>query len=443
MLSIHKTYFYIFCFCVLSLFLAPALLPFSDELCLAAFAALAGLDMLYNRNLRRYRLMFVLLGVMLFYLAYSLAASPYNIPKAQINDFILQCKPLVAFSLSYAIAPKFTAGEKYFLKKLCIVLAIISVITIATGTYKILLAHIYYQGLLCFGCAVVYLLMSYDRRYERHISPNDLFWGIAILLMGLACSRSKYYGTCVLSLYLIFLYKPGTINLKSLKNIATAIVITGAVLMVAWQKINYYFISGSLSATGNFDPDMLEQVARPMLFAGSLLIFADHLILGSGLASFATFSSSTAINYSSLYHEYGISMVWGLSPEKDTFIADTFYPELAQFGLLGVFFFLTFCWWIWRKFRIALRAESRLLFAVGVMCFALLAIDGVAGCSILQIGGELLMACMGIIAGTTKTIPKTEAKALLARPITELYENKKLKEYGYEFRQNRLLTHHP
>lgn len=116
MLSIHKTYFYIFCFCVLSLFLAPALLPFSDELCLAAFAALAGLDMLYNRNLRRYRLMFVLLGVMLFYLAYSLAASPYNIPKAQINDFILQCKPLVAFSLSYAIAPKFTAGEKYFLK---------------------------------------------------------------------------------------------------------------------------------------------------------------------------------------------------------------------------------------------------------------------------------------------------------------------------------------
>ena len=155
MLSIHKTYFYIFCFCVLSLFLAPALLPFSDELCLAAFAALAGLDMLYNRNLRRYRLMFVLLGVMLFYLAYSLAASPYNIPKAQINDFILQCKPLVAFSLSYAIAPKFTAGEKYFLKKLCIVLAIISVITIATGTYKILLAHIYYQGLLCFGCAAV------------------------------------------------------------------------------------------------------------------------------------------------------------------------------------------------------------------------------------------------------------------------------------------------
>ena len=136
-------------------------------------------------------------------------------------------------------------------------------------------------------------------------------------------------------------------------------------------------------------------------------------------------------------------MVWGLSPEKDTFIADTFYPELAQFGLLGVFFFLTFCWWIWRKFRIALRAESRLLFAVGVMCFALLAIDGVAGCSILQIGGELLMACMGIIAGTTKTIPKTEAKALLARPINELYENKKLKEYGYEFRQNRLLTHHP
>lgn len=79
------------------LVLAPHLLSFLDELCLLAFAVLAVVDMTFNRCFGKYKLMFVLLGVMALYLAYSLVASPYNIPKAQINDFIAQCKPLIAF----------------------------------------------------------------------------------------------------------------------------------------------------------------------------------------------------------------------------------------------------------------------------------------------------------------------------------------------------------
>ena len=117
MLNIHRAYFYVFFVSVLGLFLAPHLLSFLDELCLLAFAVLAVVDMTFNRCFGKYKLMFVLLGVMVLYLAYSLVASPYNIPKAQINDFIAQCKPLIAFSVSYAIAPQFTANEKWVLKK--------------------------------------------------------------------------------------------------------------------------------------------------------------------------------------------------------------------------------------------------------------------------------------------------------------------------------------
>ena len=97
MLNIHRAYFYVFFVSVLGLFLAPHLLSFLDELCLLAFAVLAVVDMTFNRCFGKYKLMFVLLGVMALYLAYSLVASPYNIPKAQINDFIAQCKPLIAF----------------------------------------------------------------------------------------------------------------------------------------------------------------------------------------------------------------------------------------------------------------------------------------------------------------------------------------------------------
>ena len=200
---------------------------------------------------------------------------------------------------------------------------------------------------------------------------------------------------------------------------------------MAWKKIEYYYFIGN---SDTFDPDVMETFARPVLFGGMFLVLADHLILGSGLATYATFSSGSYINYSKLYYEYNIDKIWGLSPTYSDFIADTFYPELAQFGIVGIVFFSVFCWWIWRKFRIVMRTHHYQIFGIGVISFAFLAIDGTAGCSILQASGELLMAVMGIIAANTKTITKAEAKALLARPATEFYDNKKEKiEYGYKF----------
>lgn len=178
----------------------------------------------------------------------------------------------------------------------------------------------------------------------------------------------------------------------------------------------------------------METYARPVLFGGMVLVLADHLLLGSGLATYATYSSGPDVSYSDLYYDYGINLLWGLSPTYGNFIADTFYPELAQFGLLGIFFFGYFCWWIWRKYRIVMRTHHYQLFGIGVMSFAFLAIDGTAGCTVLQAAGELLMAVMGIVAAQAKAVSKEEAKALLARPVTEFYDNKKEKiEYGNKF----------
>ena len=429
MLNIHRAYFYVFFVSVLGLFLAPHLLSFLDELCLLAFAVLAVVDMTFNRCFGKYKLMFVLLGVMALYLAYSLVASPYNIPKAQINDFIAQCKPLIAFSVSYAIAPQFTANEKWVLKKVCIFLAFMAFFVIAADIYDVTIFHIYYGGLTCVGCAMVYLLMSYDNDNPRAYTRSDLIWTCVILLLGLICTRSKYYGFVVLAFYMLFVYRPGTVNFKSVRNVVVATLAFVLVVLVAWKKIEYYFITGN---SDTFDPDVMETYARPVLFGGMVLVLADHLLLGSGLATYATYSSGPDVSYSDLY--YGINLLWGLSPTYGDFIADTFYPELAQFGLLGIFFFGYFCWWIWRKYRIVMRTHHYQLFGIGVMSFAFLAIDGTAGCAVLQASGSLLMAVMGIVAAQAKAVTKEEAKALLARPVTEFYDNKKEKiEYGYKF----------
>lgn len=298
MLNIHRAYFYVFFVSVLGLFLAPLLLSFLDELCLLAFAVLAVVDMTFNRCFGKYKLMFVLLGVMALYLAYSLVASPYNTPKAQINDFIAQCKPLIAFSVSYAIAPQFTANEKWVLKKVCIFLAFMAFFVIAADIYDVTIFHIYYGGLICVGCAMVYLLMSYDGDNPRAYTRSDLIWTCVILLLGLICTRSKYYGFVVLAFYMLFVYRPGTVNFKSVRNVVVATLAFVLVVLVAWKKIEYYFITGN---SDTFDPDVMETYARPVLFGGMVLVLADHLLLGSGLATYATYSSGPDVSYSDLY----------------------------------------------------------------------------------------------------------------------------------------------
>lgn len=401
MLDINRTYFWLFCFAVLSLMFGIAIFKLADEVCLLAFAILGALDMLYNRRWRAYRLFFVFLAVMAFYAWYSIYFLDYNTPRAIVNDFVIQMKPLIAFSVTYAIAPQFTGKEKRILKYLCIVSSVFSFILMVTNTYRTLLFHVYYQGLLCAGCGIVYLLMAYDKEQPKGWSRKDLLWAVFIFMMGLACTRAKYYGFFVLAMFMLIVYKPGMMNLRNLRNLGILLLVAGAVLVVSWNKIEYYFVTGS---SDTFDPEVAASFARPVLYATSVLIFADHLLLGSGLASFATFSSSTAINYSQLYYKYGIDAVWGLSPTYDTFIADTFYPELAQFGFIGVVLFCMCCWWIWQKLRLLLHGNMSSLFVVGVLALGFLAIDATSSCSVLQVPGELLMAILGMLVAMAKPL---------------------------------------
>ena len=80
------------------------------------------------------------------------------------------------------------------------------------------------------------------------------------------------------------------------------------VLLVAWQKISYYYLSHDLDM---YDIDQKEAFARPVLFGGMVLVLADHFWLGSGLASYATYSSGTSVNYSDLNYDYGSYGVYG------------------------------------------------------------------------------------------------------------------------------------
>ena len=80
-----------------------------------------------------------------------------------------------------------------------------------------------------------------------------------------------------------------------------------------------------------------------MLYVTAPQILYDYFPFGSGFASYGTYSSG--VYYSKIYSDYGIDGIWGMTKSYYNFIADTFYPSLAQFGVIGVCLFFIF--WVY------------------------------------------------------------------------------------------------
>ncbi len=416
MLSINRTYFYLFCGLFISLFISPFIFMIFDELILALMFFLGILDMLYNRNWKKYKILLAGTGILTFYMFYSVFAYSYNVPKAIIKDFIIWMKPVIAFGITYAIMPEFSRAQKQIIRVISGGLCLLGFGLYFTPLFWVTLFHEYYLGSL-FLCTAVVFLITADND-EKYVLGRNLKKIVLILLAGLVCGRSKYFGSVVVLLFMIYVYRPGIFSKMTLKNGLIVFALFAGVIVVAWEKIKFYFITGG-DPTSVFDEDLMVTVARPMLYVAGVLVLWDHFLLGSGLASFATSPSSTDINYSNLYYEYGLDNVWGLSPSYDSFISDTFYPALAQFGMVGVVLFIYVWVWFGQKLRLVIRKNGIVPFIVGVSIITLLLIDSIAAPGIINSFGEMLMAVMGIVLAPVRNISKEEAKEISHRPLEQ------------------------
>ena len=64
----------------------------ADELITLLLALLCMVDILGNKNHQQYKGLFVVVGIMIFYLLYSLFSVHYNTGKAIAYDFFIQIK---------------------------------------------------------------------------------------------------------------------------------------------------------------------------------------------------------------------------------------------------------------------------------------------------------------------------------------------------------------
>lgn len=366
-----------------------------DEFLSLCFLGIGIMDSIVNGRWRQYGFLWIILAIMTFYAAYSFIHVHFNIPKAIFMDFIVELKPFIPIAVLLVIKPEFNDTDRKLIKGISLFNCTILAIGLILGdtVTQFLVFHPTYSGIIIFISVLFYLYCSI--RQDGGIDKRDIKTALIFLTAGLICMRAKYFGYYVFALYFLFLYKTGIMRHFNIKHALGLFALFILVIAVSWHKIQYYFLVGE---SGSFDPDVVQSFARPVLYLTGFQILFDYFPFGTGLASFAT--AASAQYYSDVYYEYGIDRVYGLAPDLDfNFICDTFFPVLAQFGVIGVVLFTYFWVWIYEFLRAMIRQDAPLLkykFIIGSLITIFIMIESVAATTLTGSCGFIVMILLAL-----------------------------------------------
>ncbi|MDR0748574.1 MAG: O-antigen ligase family protein [Tannerellaceae bacterium] len=365
----------------------------ADELCAFALIIFFCYVVISQRDWPMNKAFLVTLGVFLFYLCYSFYIGS-NVKKAIVSDFIIQLKPYVAFFIVYQLCPLFDKNQKAKLRITCVASWLILLFLGILSLFKerIIFDTMYHVSYY-YACVLALSLIWF---FCSENTPKDKFVFILMLSAGLFSTRSKFYGIYLLAIVLV-LFVSHIKQLKfNFKTIIVALAVLAAVIIVGWQKIDLYFALSS-EAEG-VETGLL---ARLMLYMTSVDIFKDYFPLGSGLGSFASYSSG--VYYSDIYAKYGIEKVYGMNSSHYSYIADTYYPCLAQFGVVGVILFITFFIYLIRKSQKIIKYGQNtkyLIITSIIICYIL--IESIADATFTGHRGFFIMMLLGLVFSEQK-----------------------------------------
>lgn len=325
---------------------------------------------------------------MLFYFIYSILIHVTTF-RGVFLDFAQQLRPYAVFYLTWKLAPEFTDKQKKQIKRVMLLSFFGCLIAFK---FKPSLVTPYGSGesaalgqiALC--CAMIYYLFSEQTKRNRNIA-------ILIMLLGLISGKSKYFGECVVFIALVIFVK-SKINFTSVSTLLKVAALGSVVIFFTWTKFNAYYVQG-------FQTDD-QEIARPATYEiGMKIMFHDYIPFGSGLGSFGT--AAAAKEYSPLYYKYQLNTIWGLTPDNPMFLADAFYPTLAEYGIVGLFFFL----WFWkRRLWECNQIKNIVFYRMALMAIMALALESTADSSYLSgkgMGYFMILALCLNSAGVKKT----------------------------------------
>lgn len=322
-----------------------------------------------NRSINRrpWREFMVCLSVIAFYTLYSLMFG-VNVAGGVWLDLLQEIRPYSIIFCTWILNPRFTKKQKKWMLG-TMVLTLFSWIVYHPESIESANAEFPVLGQLAICTGMSWYLLTEDTKRNRYIA-------LALVLTGMFAPKFKFMGEVVCFIAFIFFVKK-KLNFQSTKTILFACILVIVVLAVTWTRFDAYYVSGLSN----------DNLARPMTYKTSLVILGDYFPLGSGMGTFAC--NGAWKYYSPLYYEYHLTDIWGLSPDTGFFICDAYYPTLAQFGIVGVFFFC----WFWKRRLVAFnQIVDMRYYRVAMITFCCLAIEQTADSSWLS--GKGMGFCM-------------------------------------------------
>ena len=347
--------------------------PYIDELFAAFIAVLA----LFRRRRSYYiREYLICGGIFLFFLLYSLFYGT-NVREAVWTDFLLQFKPYVVF---YSVCLLNLRLDSYYKKKLnkwCLRLGLLMIPFGFLTQYGVITSDAGGPRFTSMVSIIGLLYLYSSPRTKKDILITFAIWTIAFIPM-----KSKFFGFYALALFLF--YGIGNKRIKlNLKYLCFGIIALVLVYFAAYEKFSFYFLEGSQSET---------MFARPALYYGALEILKDYFPFGSGFGSYGSYASAEW--FSSLYWSMSITRFSELS--DGLFLCDTFFPSLAQFGVVGVGLFVCFWWRRLKEFNSCYSLDNVYIYKCLFLIFGYFMIESVADTSYVQNRGLFMFLTMAI-----------------------------------------------
>lgn len=317
--------------------------------------------------------LFIFIVISLFYLIYSIILKITS-PIAILYDFQQQVKPFVVFYCTSYLNPKFNKKQIQIISITCIIAAIFTICVIPQSIASTAFMGGHITSLASLSMAIFCILYYLNQRRS--------LLSLSILSLGLFSTRAKFFVIYAFSMTLLYIQK--RIKLLNIKVLVVLCILVFILInYVIWDKFNLYFIQGTQDDSG---------VARPLFYITSFKILSDYFPFGSGLASFA--NNASAVFYSPLYYKYDLWQVWGCTPDYPDFVADAFYPNLAQFGIVGVFLFFYF---LYKRYNEITRLKNVDRYILGLIVLITILFENIADTMILSNRGVLFFLILGML----------------------------------------------
>ncbi len=332
-----------------------------------------------------------------FYFLYSMVIHVTS-TKGVLLDLLQQIRPYMVFYITWLMAPNFTKKQKK---------AIVFSMIVTMGLYFVMGANTSVVAGRVEDGGLPMVALTTGMSYYLFMKPTgrNKWMAIAIMLAGLLSGKSKYLGQCVTFIFIVLFLKQ-KLNYRSPKVYIGFALLTAMVIFFTWTKFNQYYVEG-------MEAEASEAAARPATYKTGGKIFVDYFPLGSGLGSFGT--AAAAKEYSPLYYKYELSEIWGLSPDNPMFLADCFYPTLAEYGFVGLFLFLVF--WKRRLKEIQTIRDKR-HYQMALMAILALAIDSTANTAYLSGAGMGLFMTLAICLNSNRYLVDRKAIAAKMNKVT-------------------------